>query len=72
MKLTFCAASGATSDIQHHHLVTSSEGRKRFDDERISAVLADEGHFTSKGKPYSPTQITRILTRDVTEISGPE
>jgi DNA invertase Pin-like site-specific DNA recombinase len=26
----------------------------------ISAVLADEGHFTSKGKPYSPTQIARI------------
>jgi DNA invertase Pin-like site-specific DNA recombinase len=36
----------------------------------ISAVLADEGHFTSKGKPYSPTQIARI-TR-VKEISGPE
>ena len=26
MKLKFCAACGSTDDLQHHHLVTRSEG----------------------------------------------
>jgi DNA invertase Pin-like site-specific DNA recombinase len=40
----------------------------------ISATLVDEGHITSKGKPYSASQIARILARSnaITEISGPE
>jgi DNA invertase Pin-like site-specific DNA recombinase len=38
----------------------------------IGSALADEGHFTSKGKPYNPAQIARILARSnaITEISG--
>lgn len=38
----------------------------------ISATLVDEGHLTSKGKPYSASQIARILARNVTEIPGPK
>lgn len=29
MRLTFCVASGATDDLQHHHLVTRAEGGRR-------------------------------------------
>jgi DNA invertase Pin-like site-specific DNA recombinase len=33
----------------------------------ISATLVDEGHITSNGKPYSASQIARILARASTE-----
>ena len=38
----------------------------------ISATLVDEGYITSKGKPYSASQIARILARSnaITEILG--
>ena len=40
----------------------------------ISAALVAEGHLTSKGKPYSASQIARILARGnlTPEISGTE
>ena len=40
----------------------------------ISTALANAGHITSKGKPYSASQIARILSRsaNITEIPGPE
>jgi hypothetical protein len=39
MKLTFCAACGSKDDLQHHHLVTRSEGDS--DDERNLITLCD-------------------------------
>jgi hypothetical protein len=44
MRLTFCAACGAIEDLHHHHLVTRSEGRKRFDDERNLTTLCYPCH----------------------------
>ena len=44
MRLKFCAACGAIEDLQHHHLVTRSEGRKRFDDERNLITLCYPCH----------------------------
>ena len=40
----------------------------------IGAVLTDEGHFTSKGKPYNPAQIARIIAskRSQTGMVRPE
>jgi hypothetical protein len=42
MRLTFCAACGVTDDLQHHHLVTRSEGDS--DDERNLITLCDPCH----------------------------
>ena len=39
MRLTFCAACGVTDDLQHHHLVTRSEGDSY--DERNLITLCD-------------------------------
>jgi hypothetical protein len=44
MKLTFCAACGATDDLQHHQLITRGEGRIRFDDERNLITLCHPCH----------------------------
>ena len=55
MRLTFCAACGAIEDLQHHHLVTRSEGRKRFDDERnlITLSIPAMRYCTSGGSTAS-------------------
>jgi hypothetical protein len=45
MKLTFCAACGSTDELQHHHLVTRGEGRKRRDDERNLITLCHPCHM---------------------------
>jgi hypothetical protein len=42
MRLTFCAACGATEDLQHHHLVT--RGERGSDDERNLITLCDPCH----------------------------
>ncbi len=42
MKLTFCAACGATDDLQHHHLVTRGEAGS--DDERNLITLCGSCH----------------------------
>ena len=42
MRLTFCAACGSKDDLQHHHLVTRSEGDS--DDERNLITLCDPCH----------------------------
>jgi hypothetical protein len=44
MKLKFCVACGSTDDLQHHHLVTRTEGRPRFDDERNLITLCHPCH----------------------------
>ena len=42
MRLTFCAACGSKDDLQHHHLVTRSEGDS--DDERNLITLCNPCH----------------------------
>ena len=42
MKFDYCVACGSTDDLQHHHLVTRSEGDS--DDERNLITLCDPCH----------------------------
>jgi len=42
MRLIFCAACGTKDDLQHHHLITRSEGDS--DDERNLITLCDPCH----------------------------
>jgi 5-methylcytosine-specific restriction endonuclease McrA len=44
MRLTFCAACGATEDLQHHHLVTRAEGGS--ENERNLITLCFGCHLT--------------------------
>ena len=38
----------------------------------IGAVLTEEGHFTSKGKPYNPAQIARITRiKEISDRNSP-
>ena len=54
MRLTFCAACGSKDDLQHHHLVTRSEGNS--DDERNLITLCGRCHAKLRG----PTTADRI------------
>ena len=49
MKLAFCAACGSTDDLQHHHLITRSEGGS--DGERNLITLCFACHLKLYARP---------------------
>ena len=44
MKHDYCVACGVTDGLEHHHLVTRGEGRKKRDDERNLITLCGRCH----------------------------
>jgi hypothetical protein len=60
MKQTFCAACGATVDLQHPHLVTRAEGGSDAARSRIEAVEAEHAAIRRHGTRWAAERIASL------------
>jgi len=49
MRLSFCAACGAQEDLQHHHIISLSDGG--IDDPTNQITLCFSCHLKLRGRP---------------------
>jgi 5-methylcytosine-specific restriction endonuclease McrA len=70
MRLTFCAACGSTSDLQHHHLVMKSEGGSDHEPNRVTLCTSCH-HAMHHRQMHGAYNLGQLVKAAQARASGP-